>query len=383
MEANIVNLEKQIESHPDVKFFFDPSSVLIYTNEYIFDYPISANYRIGILIDPCRYNSYNCCMNVFGTAEYPALIKSNLESERVFQYTVIANENDVSSNYVLVDQDSRTIPTTAQRSADDFKIFNTICTGNKKPYDYCAGRNYAFKRSSLRPPCMDNNSSLNLLNGCVASNGTKYEKCLAVAYSSNAFIPQCREDAGEHCGTFLEIHMAHGTPYQEERDIISQVRIDNRNVSGYYTTLLPMTWMKNDTKILCSYSESVFRINSLVYVKDTAPVCCCPPPFQTKTRVGSFQCPKGPVDNGAFAYRSQTIADVLAVDTLLLDYPYCPIDLSSDIDRMMCSIHDPKNRRHYTRNCSTVYQHSQINIRSWGSDNIKYQYDDKCPYYDR
>ena len=260
MAEEVTILKDQIETHPDVEFFFDPDSALLYTDNYVFDYPLSAKYRIGILMDPCRFNSYNCCMNVFGTPEYPALLQSGLEAERAFKYVVIANPNEVASNYYLVDEDSVSIATTAQRGADDSAVFNLSCIADGNPTTFCSGRNYGYQRSELRPPCMDNNSTLNTLDGCFSPNGTKYSKCVQIAYTSNAFIPQCGDDAGDHCGTYLEVHMAHGTPYQDENAIISQVKISERNVSGYYTTLLPMTWMNNQTKVLCSYSESVFRI---------------------------------------------------------------------------------------------------------------------------
>ena len=310
-------LKDKIETHPDVEFYFNPNSALLYTDNYVFNFPLSAKYRIGILIDPCRFNAFNCCMNVFGTPEYPALLQSGLEAERAFKYEVIAHEDEVASNYFLIDENSGSIATTAQRTADDSAVFNLSCISDGNPTTFCSGRNYAYTRSTLRPPCMDNNSTLSTLQGCYSPEGEKLEKCVQIAFTTNAFIPQCGADAGEHCGTYLEIHMAHGTPYQDENTIISQVEITQRNVSGYYSTVMPTTWMNNQSKVLCSYTESVLRIGSLVYIKDSAPVCCCPPPFSSDTRVGSFQCPIGSTANGAFAYRSQTIADVLNVDTLL------------------------------------------------------------------
>lgn len=333
LAEEVLTLKDEIRTHPDVEFYFNPESALLEKNNYVFDFPLSAKYRIGIIIDPCRFNRYNCCVNVFGTPEYPALLQSGLEAERAFKYDVIADENEVASNYFLIDEDSGSIATSAQRAADDSAVFNLSCVSDGNPTTFCSGRNYAYTRSALRPPCVDNNTTLNVLDGCYATNGTKYQRCVQIAYTSNAFIPQCGSDAGEHCGTFLEIHMAHGTPYQDESTIISQVRVSERNVSGYYSTMIPTTWMNNQSKVLCSYSESVLRIGTLVYIKDSAPVCCCPPPFSADTRVGSFQCPVGPTANGAFAYRSQTIADTINVDTLLLDYPFCPIDLSYNVDR--------------------------------------------------
>lgn len=87
----------EIQSHPDVNLMYYPERGLISADSYVYDYPLSADYRIGILIDPCRYNSYNCCMNVYGSAEYHALLTSGLEAERNFKYIVLANETEVSS----------------------------------------------------------------------------------------------------------------------------------------------------------------------------------------------------------------------------------------------------------------------------------------------
>lgn len=90
----------EIQSHPDVNLYYYPERGLIPSTSYVYDYPLSADYRIGILIDPCRYNAYNCCMNVYGSSEYHALLTSGLEAERVFKYIVLANETEVTSKYV-------------------------------------------------------------------------------------------------------------------------------------------------------------------------------------------------------------------------------------------------------------------------------------------
>lgn len=385
MAANTAELQGQIQSHPDVNLKYYPEREYINTKFYKYDYPESANYRIGILLDPCRFNAYNCCMNVFGQPEYPSLLSSNMEAERVFKYNVIASDTEVAKNYFLVYEDGSSIAFAEQRSADDYAIYNESCTGLNKPDTSCVGRNYAFVRAALRPPCLDNNSTLDVTAGCLSPiNGSQLSQCIQVAYTSNSFIPQCNEEGDRNgdCGTYLEIHIAHGTPYSNETDIIAEMKVDQRNVSGYYTTTLPITWKGNDTKILCSYTESVFRIGSLAYVKASAPVCCCPPPFQSTTRVGSFLCPIGPTDDGAFAYRPKSLADTLAMDSLLLDYPFCPIDISANVDRMMCSQYDAKNRRAFTRNCSVITK-TRTELRSWTSQDMALgEYDGLCPYFD-
>lgn len=38
--------------------------------QYSFDYPLPEDYRISILMDPCRYLAFNCCINVFGTCSH-------------------------------------------------------------------------------------------------------------------------------------------------------------------------------------------------------------------------------------------------------------------------------------------------------------------------
>jgi hypothetical protein len=236
-------------------------------------------------------------------------------------------------------------------------------------------------RSPLRPPCLDNNYSLNAFQQCYYPNGTQANfNCVQIAYYTNTIIPQCT--VNDHCGTYLEIHMAHGTPYEDESTVIAEVLLDSNFTSGYSTTVLPLTWKGNHSKVLCSYSESVFRIGSLVYIKATAPVCCCPPPYNPDTRVGSFQCPTGPTANGAFAYRAQTLADTLIIDSLLLNYPFCWSDLTADYDSIMCSVYDVHDRRAYTRACTNVTEKEGVtSSRRWTSPEMVELYDDICPYY--
>lgn len=49
---------------------------------------------------------------------------------------------------------------------------------------------------------------------------------------------------------------------------------------------------------------------------------------------------------------------------------------------MMCSALDVDDRRHYTRNCTTV-QKMNAEDRSWTSTDLVGNYDGLCEYYDR
>jgi len=159
-------LTEEIESLPDLNYYFFPQRQFLYANSYTFDFLSASSYRIGLLIDPCRYNSYNCCMNgilryhfrtlltlhkpVFGSAEYPAALKSGIEQERYFKYIVISNESEISSNYYLVYEDGSKVLTTADRTADDDSVYDLSCVSKSVPTSNCQGRNYALQRSVYR-----------------------------------------------------------------------------------------------------------------------------------------------------------------------------------------------------------------------------------------
>jgi hypothetical protein len=49
----------------------------------------------------------------------------------------------------------------------------------------------------------------------------------------------------------------------------------------------------------------------------------------------------------------------------------------------MCSAYDVGDRRHYTRNCTTVTKTDPNRDRSWTSLDLRGEYDGKCTYYDR
>ena len=70
MNANTQALKEQLESLPNLNFFFYPSRAKRFTNGFSFDFPNPSDFRVGIIVDPCKYTNYDCCNNVFGTPEY-------------------------------------------------------------------------------------------------------------------------------------------------------------------------------------------------------------------------------------------------------------------------------------------------------------------------
>ena len=80
-------------------------------------------------------------------------------------------------------------------------------------YTQCEGHQLAYGNEFKPPPCWDHNTTVNATNGCVDANGFGYPTCLAIGYTSTAFIVQCGGNSkdDEHCGTFIELHPKVGT----------------------------------------------------------------------------------------------------------------------------------------------------------------------------
>lgn len=129
MDAATNELISNISSHPDVNIHFHPERKFLFNSYYTYDPPIPQDYRINIIVDPCRDKEPDCCMNVFGTTEYHSLIQNNLEAERVIRYPVLADESDVAVNYQLVYEDGSSVPFAAQRTPDDEAVFDYECLG--------------------------------------------------------------------------------------------------------------------------------------------------------------------------------------------------------------------------------------------------------------
>ena len=284
-------------------------------------------------------------------------------------------------NYNLVLEDSVLISDSFRRKADDEAYLDEDCEGLGDPHSYCLGKRYAKRRFELSPACVDNNSSLNTLNGCYDIYGNYSTYCTQIAYTQNAFIGLCGSEYKDsnHCGTYLEIHMLQGSPYHAQRDIIAEVKLNTRNVSGYYTTAISTHWMGDPKKVLCSYTEDFIRIGSTVYIEKNAPVCCCPQAYQSFRRTGSFMCPVGAGGSGPYAGYMKSTAHLIQRDTDLSTYPYCRSGLLEP-DVYMCSVYDAASGRHYTRKCEPVVN---VTDKYYSSpDLVGEEYIGVCPYFD-
>ena len=287
-----LDLLAELQSDPYYVNYVYPEGVPVDTSKYVYSYPSSSDYVIKLIIDPCRNLSYNCCVNVFGTPEYLALKKSGLEPERVVRKTVIADETEILANGNLVYDDGTfvidtTTGTNPSRVPDDSVYIAAECTALGVPYQYCAGFQEGNVRSPYHPPCTDHNQSLNTLQSCYDINGKSQPHCVAIGFTQTAFISQCNSNYPdlERCGTYLEIHLPYGSPYVNSETSLAEVQLTVNNVSGYSTTTIPLTWLNSTNSVLCAYSETSVRVGSIVYIKPTAPRCCCPPAL-ISSRIG-------------------------------------------------------------------------------------------------
>mmetsp|Transcript_7183 Transcript_7183/g.21170 ORF Transcript_7183/g.21170 Transcript_7183/m.21170 type:complete len:394 (+) Transcript_7183:305-1486(+) len=172
--------------------------------------------------------------------------------------------------------------------------------------------------------------------------------CVQVALTATSVIINCgvpgsesNEDFSEHshCGTFLELHRENGSPYHpDENFIINERRITTSLVSGYTTTTINLTYGVGVTdKILCNYEESSMRVGSMVYIKETAPECCCPPAYNNEEKTGTIFCPSNMYENtrGPFATRLRTLDHLKQNDVDVNAYPYCPT-MDEGTDSLQC-----------------------------------------------
>ena len=68
LKAYVYN--KDVEE--DVEDFFYPARGFFDRDQYRFEVPHPQKYAIGLIVDPCRGNAFDCCMGRFGSPVYAA-----------------------------------------------------------------------------------------------------------------------------------------------------------------------------------------------------------------------------------------------------------------------------------------------------------------------
>ena len=362
--------------------------------------PATSDYKITLLINPCGANGthgglggsplgYDCCLGSYGAEEY-ALIdpigqvyshqgEPFIKGLQITPWSQLALPDEVAHNVNLVDEDFNPIPPEESRRAADETTIDPKCTKLGSPYSDCRTSRARAVRSNSRPPCSDNNQTVDATLDCYTPDGKRNTNCMQVGFTQTALIHQCGGILANHpdCGTFLEIHRA--SPYGDEKSILSETRITGRGDGTTETTIIPLTYNADPTRILCNYQESRIRIGSMVRINSNAAVCCCPPSYRDSTKRGSLFCPRRPgARDGPMANAPKTPEEQLAVDEHEAAYPLCHSH-DEDKDFIMCSkpLSAPfATHGAYTYHCGEV---TFSEDERYGSADLEGRYDGICP----
>ncbi|CBN75306.1 conserved unknown protein [Ectocarpus siliculosus] len=350
MEKAEADLTASLKGGEYVEDVFFPERQYADTDIFVYEYPDSSDYTIGIIVDPCKGNSYDCCDRFYGAPEYPMLIDLDQSSYRVVDKYLFADTTEILANTVIVDKEGVTVPTAYSRFADDEIVIEDNCTAAGVPDGLsCVGFRQKQQRSTSVARCTDNNQTVDAGSSCQNLAGEVSEHCLAVGYSQTAISVICGGDFAEddHCGTFLELHVGYANYYADPEDVLSEVRLLTANVTGYTTTTIPTTWMNDTSKILCAFEHVSLLEGTMVLIAEEAPVCCCPRAFSQKDQLGSLFCPVHNSVEGPFAATLTSVADLLTFEEESQTYPFCP-SLDENEDLMVVSEYSTSWEREYT-----------------------------------
>jgi len=244
-------LKVQLTSHLDVGF---PKEEEVEQYEsYRYSPPDSQDYHISLLVNPCGYNStredniplgYDCCINRFGYGEYSYSPGTRNRFSDGYSNGLPISVDEPLHNIDLVDEYGNELNHKYSRRADDILYIDEACTGLRNPHANCVDDRYAAKRSPMVPPCSDYNHTVDSTLDSFTIEGKRSPNCMQVAYSQNAFVATCGGEFAndEQCGTYLEIHIPLGSPYDDENVILSSTKLDTPVVNGMITTTIPLTY---------------------------------------------------------------------------------------------------------------------------------------------
>jgi len=393
-------LKEVLRSHPDVVENLFPNKKS--DEEYQESFPSHEDFVIGILVNPCGANGtygreddialgYDCCMERYGRGEYGFRPGTRNRFSNGYSNGIPISPDEPLHNVDLVDEFGNELEFQYSRRANDILYIDESCVGLRDPHMACISDRFAASASKMRPPCWDNNQTVDSTLACFTPIGNKRSNCMQIAFSQNAYIFGCggKFANDDSCGTYLEIHKPNGSPYDDEATILSDSKITVSATNGMLTTTIPLTYKGDPKRILCSYDEVDIRVGSMVRVHSDAPTCCCPPwlsPLRT-SKIGAFFCPKRQwsKDGGPFAPALSSLEEEYMDDRFQRSFPWCPALDAEDQDFIMCTqervfaddveMSDPS--RYFVHPCTTL---EEVDGGGYTSADVSGIYNNRCPY---
>lgn len=402
-----------------MKEYFFPEKLFADIDIYRTEIPLSQDFTIGVMVNPCGDNStgspdtwlgYDCCMERFGDGEYGYLSNDAMKTmDLVYPLyraarsdpPIPASSDEIFENINLVDDRGGQKSMLTSRRADDEIVVDEECKGIHDPHPYCMGVRLRKKIYSQMAACTDTNETVNAMLECYTPDGVRSKHCMQVSYTQSAFVHICGQEFADdpHCGTFLEIHRLNGSPDDAEEILISETKLLTRETSGMMTTTIPLFYRFDPTKILCEFKETVIRVGTMVLINEQAPSCCCPAVYNTLNREGRFMCPNKPgTAHGPFADTVDTLEEEIARDASRGNYPFCP-EMGEKEDLMACSKQASSGfsqdtrienqggqfgtqMRHYSTPCGhlNLTTHATKGY-GWTSPDLKRSYNERCSYF--
>ncbi|CAM9416203.1 unnamed protein product [Hapterophycus canaliculatus] len=380
MDQAEADLIASLEGGEYVEDVFHPVRQYGDMDTFVYDFPDPSDYTIGIIVDPCKGNSYDCCHRFYGAPEYPMLIEPDETSFRAVDKYLFADTIEILANTIIVDKEGVTVPTANSRFADDEIVIDDNCTFLGVPDGLsCVGFRQKQQRSASVARCADNNQTVDGGGSCQSLTGEVLEHCLALGYSQTAMSVICggKYADDDHCGTFLELHMGYANSYADVEDVLSEVRLFTANVTGYTTTTIPTTWMNDPSRVLCAFEHVSLLEGTMVLISEDAPVCCCPRAFSQKDELGSLVCPVYNSLEGPYAVSPRTIAEQLAFEEDSQNYPFCP-SLGENEDLLIVSNYSTVWKRFRTREAASIEWDNATS--TYRSEDLAGSYGGVCEY---
>lgn len=398
-------LLQQLKAHPDVVDDYYPNKEAKEEyDRYKVSIPPIEDYVISILVNPCGSNGthgrddldialgYDCCMDRFGAGEYGYKQGSRNFLSDGYSNGLPMPADEPLHNIDLVDEFGNLIDFRYSRRADDVIHIDESCTGLREPHSACIADRFAAAASKLVPACWDHNETVDATLDCHTPHGKRQSHCLQVSYSQNAYIHICGGEFAndDTCGEFLEVHKTNGSPYDDERTILSDVRLEAYSTNGMQTTTLSTTYKGDPTKLLCSYEEIDLRVGSMVKIKSNTATCCCPRMLSVNrsSKLGAFFCPKNKqVRDGPFTPKLTSLDELYPDGIHQRAFPVCPA-LDDEQDVLMCTqerafaddIPLDHPGRYISRPCASVMK-SEDRVEFTSKD-LSGRYADVCPLGD-